>query len=760
MASERALVEKQLAEVALRDRPCSHDLYRFRRNEQQCKRDASRLVDYRDYGLIPIHRDVESWIYVAEDPQLAVAVEEIVNTFNPNLSIELLLYNVLGSNNESATCLVRYLVNYYSSNRVCEHIKNTLRNMIRWTVLAGFVPCIFVPWQRIRKIGVGPSSRASLNALVSSDMRTLNRRRQSDRYCSCAPRLDKRHCKRSLLTSVYDTLSPREAVAESVQELRAHERALPSVLHVPLDKLTAALELLMSNCVPRPQVSVVCKIVGDWIDCDAGLRRNPIKETELKMATVGLWGVMKTFEHGRCPVVPECKASSCVAFFDVETGLVTAAVDGILYRHIPMWESSWTAGADGSTLAKRVHETVKCWAALFRNIIAGLMKASGRQVYTSGGADRSSLTHLADAIISGRADQTLATGVSVNGNASGRPLLDNLSRFMTANNSTDMFGLPASELPDFLLRSGVGGTVSEHKSASVSHSLSKMMATMISEGQEILVVRKFLEEVTRRPRAAVDELKKVCKNSKLLQTADLIARKLERDADGQEEQGPVTELGSDVKLVCSYPSAVSVAHLEETLSMWTNFWRSALSGFNQFSRRHNTIQYNNRDTVRELESGSPVHTFHSMLVTLLNTSGLVFADSLSGRKPDSSLTVNDVMLTRDSLHPVAYGLLLANKLGLRPSDVRCEHHVSPHENLDLFTSPGTYAASPETDAMQAGFVGQRDHRGGPATESLAKAHADPRSRSPTRQKRDLGERLRRDRHGERKGNFRETARPV
>lgn len=683
MAEDRIHVEKQLAEVALRDRPCSQDLHRFRRNEQQRKRDRSHGVDYREYGLIPIHHDVESWVYVSEDPQLAVAIEEIVNTFSPNLSIELLLYNVLGSNSESSTCLVRYLVNYYSSNRVCEHSKNTLRNMIRWTVLAGFVPCIFVPWRTLRKLGAGLSSRATLSSLVSSDSRGAHRSHSDARSCSCTWR--ERHQRRPRLNIVSDALSPRDAAVEAVQELRAHERALPSVLRVPIDKLTCTLRLLMSNSVPETQASVVCKIVGDWIDRDMTLQNDPVKETELKIAVVALWGVMKTFEHGRCPVIPECKASSCLAFFDTETGLVTAGVDGVLYRHIPTWESCWTAGVDVSTLAKRVHPTVKSWDTLFHNIIVGLTKASSRQVYTSAGADRSSLTHMADAILASRGEQHFA-GLSVSGNATGRPSLDNLSRFMTTNNHTDMFGLPAAELPDFLLRSGVGGTTSEHKSASVSHSLSKMMSTMIAEGKEVIVVRRFLEDVTQHPHLALDDLKRDCKDSKLLQMAELISRKLERGDQEQTEDGPVTELGSDVKLVCSYPSAVSIAHLEETLSMWTNFWRSTLSGFSQFNRRHNTIQYNNRDTVRELESGSPVHIFHSMLVTLLNTSGSTFADSLSGRKPDSSLTVNDVMLTRDSLHPVAYGLLLANKLGLRPSDVRCNYAVAPADEAEFPTS--------------------------------------------------------------------------
>lgn len=705
--------ERALAEVALRDRPCQHGFEQFRRTERRHNKRDSSAIDYKKHGLLPIHRNVDSWLYVAEDPQLAVAVEEIVNTFNPNLSIELLLYNVLGSNSECATCLVRYLVNYYSSNRVCEHIKHTLRNMIRWTVLAGFVPCIFVPWTRIRSIGAGLSSKATLNALVSSDIRA-NRRRCC---CSCCvSRAPDTKGGRPRVATLYNTLSPREAVVEAVQELRAHERALPAVLQVPLTELARTLRMLMSNSVPSPQASVVCKLVADWVG-DPSLRLSPMKETELKMATVGLWGVMKTFEHGRCPVVPECTVSSCMAFFDTETGLVTAAVDGVLYRHIPIWESCWTAGDDFSTLAKRVHNTVKSWASLFQNIITGLTKASGRQVYTSGGADRSSLSHLADVILSSRGEGL--PGLS--GTGSGRPL-DNLSRFMTANNNMDMFGFPAAELPDFLLRSGVGGTVSEHKSASVSHSLSKMMASMISEGQEVLVVRQFLEDVTRRPSGALCELKRVCKNSRLLQTAELIANKLEQDAGMQVEEGTMTNLGPDVKLVCSYPSTVSIAHLEETLSMWTNFWRSALSGFSQFNRRHNTIQYNNRDTVRELESGSPVHIFHSALVALLNTSGSVFADNLSGRKPDASLTVNDVMLTRDSLHPVAYGLLLANKLGLRPSDVRCEPDPLAADT-DSFTSTNNSASSPHEHDRRVGAEAQGFAHESPVNSPTS--HPDP-----------------------------------
>lgn len=265
--------------------------------------------------------------------------------------------------------------------------------------------------------------------------------------------------------------------------------------------------------------------------------------------------------------------------------------------------------------------------------------ASNRHLCTSANADRSSLTHLADAVIASRGEQT-QSGFSVAGNSFGKPMVDNLSRFMAGDHQFDMFGLNINELPDVFTKSGVGDNVSGHKFASVSHSLSKMMSSMIREGKEVLLVRRFLQEVLQQPRLALETLRRDCKDRGLLSTAEHIVFKLEARsaAVGVEPCEPVTDLGSDVKLVCSYPSSVTVAHLEETLSMWTNFWRSALSGFSQFNRRHNTIQYNNRDTVRELESGSPVHVFHSMLVMILNTSGMMFTDSLSGRKPDSSLT--------------------------------------------------------------------------------------------------------------------------
>ncbi|KAK5616112.1 hypothetical protein CRENBAI_017366 [Crenichthys baileyi] len=37
------------------------------------------------------------WLYMSQDQQLCVAIEEVVNTFSPALSLDLLLYNVLGS---------------------------------------------------------------------------------------------------------------------------------------------------------------------------------------------------------------------------------------------------------------------------------------------------------------------------------------------------------------------------------------------------------------------------------------------------------------------------------------------------------------------------------------------------------------------------------------------------------------------------------------------------------------------------------------
>lgn len=708
-AREISHQERELALYALEDRGIPYWVQMFRGNEYHRREpDARGAVDYSAYGLIPIHRNVDSWVYVSQDQQLAIAIEEIVNTFSPALSVELLLYNILGSNSESATCLVRYLINYYSYNHVCEHVKTTLRNMVRWTVLAGFVPCVFLPWRRIRSLGLGLTGKAAVTNLVSSHpfvhghvytgpVRKDTHRNEPGRHNKCrrsvrleslaggqravAGRSHYTHRNRTF-KHVPDGLNPPEAAYEAEQEREAHEQALPSILHVPLERVVDTLRSLMAHSVPQTQLAVVCRIIGDWIERDATLRKDPIKETELKMATVALWGVLKTFEHGRCPVIPECSASTCLAFYDTETDLVTAAVDGVLYRRISMLDSSWSWGSgQPSSLAKRVHSTVQSWDTLFRKIMNGLASASTRHVYTSTSADRSSLAHLADVMLSSRGEQQ-RSGLSVLGNACNRPLLDNLARVLANEQQRDMFGLNAGDLPDLFTRSGVGGSVSEHKSASVSHSLSQMMASMISEGKEVLYVRQFLGDVIRHPHGALEKLKCDCKDRALLQMAERIVKQLEDVSSeaARKPDDPVTELGSDVRLVCNYPSSVSVAHLEEILNIWTNFWRGALSGFSQFNRRHNTIQYNNRDTVRELESGSPGHVFHCMLVALLNTSGVTFADSLSGRKPDSSLTVTDIMLTRDSLHPTAYGLLLANKLGLRPSDVKHEVGIEIQDN--------------------------------------------------------------------------------
>ncbi|KAJ7984143.1 hypothetical protein DPEC_G00364270 [Dallia pectoralis] len=83
--------EKELAEAALKDRGSSYGLENFRRVELcSRKRGQADSVDYERYGLIPVHRDGDSWVYVSEDPQLAIAIEEIVNTFSPALSLELL----------------------------------------------------------------------------------------------------------------------------------------------------------------------------------------------------------------------------------------------------------------------------------------------------------------------------------------------------------------------------------------------------------------------------------------------------------------------------------------------------------------------------------------------------------------------------------------------------------------------------------------------------------------------------------------------
>ena len=354
-----ARCEKELAETALKNRATLHGLHSFRKVVfgQRTKR-YSNEINYEDYGLIPLHRNVEAWMYVSEDPQLSIAIEEIVNSFSPALSVELLLYNVLGSNSESATCLVKYLITHYASNQQCEHIKTTLRNMIRWTVLAGFVPCVFLNWKKLRALGLGLSGKAFVTNLVShtpsvhrdtydqSKRRRIMRNGTHEQHEPC-------------FSEVADGLSPPDAAFEAVQERDAQEEALSSVLDVPLEHLADTLKVLMSKWAPKTQASVVCKIIRDWVERDVALKRDPIKETELKIAIVAMWGVMKTFECGRCPVIPECRASGCVAFYDTETDLVTVTVDGVLYQRISMWDGCSDAGSNLSSLAKRAHLMVR-----------------------------------------------------------------------------------------------------------------------------------------------------------------------------------------------------------------------------------------------------------------------------------------------------------------------------------------------------------------------------------------------------------------
>lgn len=71
MSRERMFrCKKELAEAALKDRGSSYGLDIFRTRElSHCERGQSDNVDYERYGLIPIHRDVDSWLYVSEDPQ-------------------------------------------------------------------------------------------------------------------------------------------------------------------------------------------------------------------------------------------------------------------------------------------------------------------------------------------------------------------------------------------------------------------------------------------------------------------------------------------------------------------------------------------------------------------------------------------------------------------------------------------------------------------------------------------------------------------
>ncbi|KAK5616113.1 hypothetical protein CRENBAI_017367 [Crenichthys baileyi] len=145
-----------------------------------------------------------------------------------------------------------------------------------------------------------------------------------------------------------------------------------------------------------------------------------------------------------------------------------------LHRHRPSTGTSRRGKPavfrEFSSLAKRAYSSVKSWASLFHETMKALTTASSTQVNTSTGVDCSSLARLADLMLSLRGQHEWA-GRSVTGNAVGKPLF--------------------------------GGTLSEHKSASVSHSLSKMMTMLISDGKELFTVKRFLSEVTGWPRAAL-----------------------------------------------------------------------------------------------------------------------------------------------------------------------------------------------------------------------------------------------------------------
>lgn len=105
------------------------------------------------------------------------------------------------------------------------------------------------------------------------------------------------------------------------------------------------------------------------------------------------------------------------------------------------------------------------------------------------------------------------------------PCWTNFSRFLASHQQPDMFGLNAAELPEVFLRSGAKNTVSEHKSASISYSLSKIMALIISEGKEVLLIKQFLREVIRHPRLALECLKKDCKDQGLLLQAESMTKR-------------------------------------------------------------------------------------------------------------------------------------------------------------------------------------------------------------------------------------------
>lgn len=117
----------------------------------------SRSVDDRRQ-LVPLGRsevDVTARAQVGDDPQLDIVIKEIVHSFDPHMSLEVLLHNVLGGS-DSASVLIKYLVNHYASSCVRDHIRDSMKYMIRWAVLEGFVPCKYVLWTDVCMDKTGP----------------------------------------------------------------------------------------------------------------------------------------------------------------------------------------------------------------------------------------------------------------------------------------------------------------------------------------------------------------------------------------------------------------------------------------------------------------------------------------------------------------------------------------------------------------------------------------------------------------------------
>ena len=635
---------------------------------------ASRCGKQPD--LIPLHsgtqRDTRVQDMVGDDPQLNIVIDEIVNTFSPHLSLELLLYNVLGSNCKSASALVRFLVTHYSSNQVCDHIRDTLRNLVRWIVLEGFLPCSFVPWKGLRTVRLGLYGRTAITNVV-------------------------RGSGRGLFSGVVGTLSgvsPMDAALEAMQEHVAHRKVLELLLNVPVSRLADQLKRLMENSLPSYLTAVVCKFIGDWIQVEFE------RETEIKISIVALWEVLKTLEHGRCPVVPECRPSCCLAFYDPVTDMVTASVDGAVYEHASVWRGDASSGTI-CTLAKRAYTRVKGFSELLDETVRGLLTSSNRRIYTSSGPSlqSSAVGRFADTVLSMSQDGT--------GAPSPRMPIDRITDLLLNDRRSEVLGIPPEVLNDMLFRPSADP--STHKSACLSHNLSAMLISMVEDSKDSLILKDFLRTLSRNPDGALSVLKSQCesfKDGRLIAAAEAVVKQIKAvNANAtQSVEDPITDLGPEVRLLCHYPSSVNIAQVEDILSVWTNFWRSLLSGFSQFNRRHNAIQYTNRNQGRELDSGSPSHMFHSILVSLLNTSGRTFADGLAGRRPDGSLAINEIILARESLNPTAYGLLLANKLGLRLSDIK---HESLGASSDI-QEPGVTSAHTSSSVDRAdGILCQR-----------------------------------------------------